>query len=150
MPGLDNYWWGITSFKSCLGKKETCMFYVANVIALSIVSELPWNSILLVRYKLNIFRPPRVNQFNILALLFGGYPRFISLDKMVFYCYWKALSSGSSLMLHIDLTLFPLCNGLCCSLSNYYLNNSNSVLRYVCFYYCLSGWNCWIHVLCLL
>ena len=34
--------------------------------------------------KLNIFRPPQVNQFDILALLFDGYARFIPLDKMVF------------------------------------------------------------------
>ena len=54
---------------------------------------------------------------------------------------FEALPSGSSLILHIALTLFPLCNGLCCSHSNYYLNDSNSVLCYVCFYYCLSGRN---------
>ena len=60
---------------------------------------------------------------------------------MVFCGYWKTLPSGSSLMLHITLTLFPLCNGICCSISNYYLNNSNSVLHYMCLYYVLSGWN---------
>ena len=42
--------------------------------------------------------PPGVNQFDIRAPLFGGYARFILLDNMVFYGYWKALPSGSSLM----------------------------------------------------
>ena len=84
------------------------MFYVANVITLSVVFELLWKFTLLIRYKLNIFRPPRVNQFDIRTLLFGCYARFIPLDKMVFYGYWKALPSGSSSMLHIALTLFPL------------------------------------------
>ena len=68
-------------------KKETRIFYVDNVITLSVVSEFLWNFTLLVRYKLNVFRPPRVNQFDIHALLFGGYTRFIPLDKMVFYGY---------------------------------------------------------------
>ena len=92
------------------------MFYVANVITLSVVLELLWKFTLLVRYKLNIFRPPRVNQFGIRALIFRGYARFIPLDKMVFYGYWKALPSGSLSMLHKALTFFPLCSGLCCSL----------------------------------
>ena len=119
MPGLYNYWWLVTSFESSIGKKETCTFYVANVITLSAVSELLWKFTLLLRYKLNRFRPPWVNQFDIRALLFGGYARFIPLDKMVFYGYWKALPSRSSSMLHIDLTLFLLCSGICCSLFNY-------------------------------
>ena len=38
---------------------------------------------------------------------------------MVFYGYWEALTSGSSSILHIDLTLFPLRGGICCSLSYY-------------------------------
>ena len=59
-----------------------------------------------------------MNQFDILGLLFGGYARFIQLDKIVFYGYWKSLTSGSLLMLHIALTLFPLYNGLGCSLFN--------------------------------
>ena len=117
------------------------MFYVANIVTLIIVSELLWKSTLLIRYKLNSFHPPMVNQFDIRALLFGCYARFIPLDKTVFYGYWKTLPSSSFLVLHIALTLFPLCNGLCCSLSNYYFNNYNSVLHYVCFYYFLSGWN---------
>ena len=111
------------------------MFYVANVISLNVVSELLRKSTLLIRYKLNILRPPQMNQFDICALLFGGYKRFIPLDKIVFYGFWKALPSGSSSMLHIALILFPLCNGLYCSLSNYYLNNYNIVLCYVSFYY---------------
>ena len=117
------------------------MFYVANVITLSIFPELLWKLNLLVCYKLNRFRPPRVNQFAIRALLLGGYSSFIPLDKMFFYGYWKALPSGSLLMLHIALTLFTWCNGLCCNFSNYYLNNYNIILHYVCFYHCLSGWN---------
>ena len=117
------------------------MFYVANIITLILFLELLWYFTLLIRYKLNRFRIPRVNQFDIHALLFGGYDSFILLDKMVFYGYWKALLSSSSSTLHIALTLFLLCNGLYYSLSNYYLNNSNSVLHYVCFYLRLSGWN---------
>ena len=77
------------------------MFYLANVIKSSVVLELLWKLTLLVCYKLNILRPPRVNKFDIRALLFGGNARFIPLDKMVFYGYWKALPSGSSLMLNI-------------------------------------------------
>ena len=117
------------------------MFYAGNIITLSVVLELLCKSTLLVRYKLNLLQPQLVNQFGFFALLFGGYDRFIPLDKMVFCGYWKALPSRSLLMLHIALTLFLLCNGLCCSLSNYYLNNSNIVLCYVCFYYCLSFQN---------
>ena len=95
------------------------MFYLANVTTLSIVSELLWKFTILVRYRLNIFSPPRVNHFDICALLFGSYARFIPLDKMVFYGYWKYLSSVRFLMLHIDLTFFPLCSEICCSLFNY-------------------------------
>ena len=115
------------------------MFYVANVITLSTVLELLWNFTLIVRYKLNVFRPPRVNLFDVCALLFGGYSSFITLDKVVFCGYWKALPSGSLSMIHIALTFFPLCDGLHCSTYNYYLNNYNSVIHYMCLYYCLSG-----------
>ena len=141
MPVLYNYWWFITFFESILVNKDTCMFYVANVITLRVVLELLWKFTLLVRYKLNIFYPPRLNQFDNLALLFGGCSRFVPLDKLVFYGYWKALTSGSLSMLYTALTLFLLCNWLCCSLSNYYLNNYNRILCYVCFYYCLNKWN---------
>ena len=71
------------------------MFYVANVITLSVYLELLWKFTLLVRYKLNIFRPPWVNHFYIRELLFGGYARFVPLDEMVFYGYWKYLPSVS-------------------------------------------------------
>ena len=71
-------------------KKETRMFYVADVITLSVVLELMRKSNLLVCYKLNIFRPPWVNQFDICALLFGGYARFIPLYKMVFMVIGKS------------------------------------------------------------
>ena len=104
MPDLYNYWWRITYFEYSTGKKETCMFYIANIMTLSIVLEFLWKLNLLVRYKLNIFHPPRVNQFDICALLFDDYDRFIPLDKTVFYGYWKALTSGSLSVLHIDLT----------------------------------------------
>ena len=40
---------------------------------------------LLVSYKLSIFRPPWVNQFDISARLFASYARFILLHKMVLY-----------------------------------------------------------------
>ena len=135
MPSLYNYWGRITHFDFRIGNKETRIFYIVNVISLSVVLELLWRFTLLVHYKLNIFQTPQLNQFDILALLFGGYARLIPLDKMVFYGYWKALPYGSLSMLYIALTLFPLCHGLCCSLSNYYINNYNSVLRYMCFYY---------------
>ena len=143
------------------------MFYVANVITFSVFLDILQKSTVLIRYKLNRFRTPWVNQliyvhfylevmpnwylsvkwfifvnnvddhFNriparspnvnakkedyvtdISALLFGSYARFIPLDKMVFYGYSKSLPSVSFSMLHIALTLFPLCNGLCCSRSN--------------------------------
>ena len=60
------------------------MFYVANVTASSVFSELLWKSTSLVCYKLNRFQNPQVNQFDIRALLFGGYARFVPLDKMVY------------------------------------------------------------------
>ena len=82
------------------------MFYVAKIITSSVVSELMWKFTLLVRYKLNIFRPPLANQFDIRALLFGSYTRSTPLDKMVLYSYCKALTSGSLLVLHISLTFF--------------------------------------------
>ena len=62
------------------------MFYVANVIKFSAFSELLRKSNLLLSYKLSRFRNTRLNQFDISALLFGGYVRFIPLDKMVLYC----------------------------------------------------------------
>ena len=120
-------------------KKETRMFYIANTIKLSVVLDLLWKFTLIVCYKLNIFRPPLVNQFYIHALLFGGYSRFIPLDNLVFNGYWKSLTSGSLSMLNLYLTLFPLCNGLCCSLFNYPLEMiSIAPCRYICFNYCLS------------
>ena len=64
-------------------KEKTHMFYVASVIPLSARLELLWKCTLLVHYKLNIFRTPRVNQIDIRALLFVGYSIYIPLDKMV-------------------------------------------------------------------
>ena len=61
MPDLYNYCWRITSLESPLGKKETRIFYVASVIIFSAFLESLWKSTLLVHYKLNISRPPRVN-----------------------------------------------------------------------------------------
>ena len=121
-PGLYNYWLRITSFKYSLVRKKTCMFYVANVITFSVFLELLWKFTLLVSYKLNICWTPRVNQFDIRALSFGGYDRFIPLDKIVFYGYWKTLPPSSLSMLHLNLTLFPLCNGHGCSLYYFYFN----------------------------
>ena len=60
------------------------MFYVANVINFSVFLELPSKFNLLLRYKFKIFRHPQVNKFDIQALLFGGYTRFIPLVKMVY------------------------------------------------------------------
>ena len=50
-------------------KKETHMFHVASVIIFSVFLKLLWKSTSLVRYKLNIFRPPWVNKFLIRSLL---------------------------------------------------------------------------------
>ena len=94
MSGLYNYWWLITSFKYSLGNKETHVFYVASSITISAFSKLLWKSTLLVRYRLNRFRPPHVNQFDFCALLFGGYTRFITLDKWS-YMVIGNLTSGS-------------------------------------------------------
>ena len=44
------------------------MFYVASVIPFIVFLELLWKPNLLICYKLNGFRPPRVNQFYIRAL----------------------------------------------------------------------------------
>ena len=79
------------------------MFYASNVMTLSTFSELLRKFTLLLCYKLNRFRPPRVNLFDSCALLFGSYSRFIPSDKMVLCGYWKTLLSGSSSMLHIGL-----------------------------------------------
>ena len=59
------------------------MFYIVNAIKFSVFSELLWKYNLLVCYELNRFWSPRVNQFDISAILFGGYTRFLPLDKMV-------------------------------------------------------------------
>ena len=58
MTGIYNYWWHITSFYSSAGRKGTRMFYVSSVVTSSVFSELLWKSTLIVRYKLNSFRPP--------------------------------------------------------------------------------------------
>ena len=71
------------------------MFYVASVITVSVFSELLWKSTLLVRYKLNRFRPPWVNQVDICALLFGGYARFVILDRMIYIDNGDLPSSSS-------------------------------------------------------
>ena len=60
------------------------MFYIASVIAFSVFSELLWKASLLVQYKINVFWPPNVNQFDIYVQLFSGYARLIPLDKMVY------------------------------------------------------------------
>ena len=70
--GLYNYWWWITSFESSIWKKETHMFYVASVIAFSAFLELLRMPNILVPYKLDIFRPTRLNFFDVRELLFGG------------------------------------------------------------------------------
>ena len=65
------------------------MFYVDNVIKFSVFLELLWKFTLLVRYKLNLFQPLQVNQFDIFALLLDYYSRFTRLYKMFLYRYWK-------------------------------------------------------------
>ena len=47
-------------FQTSLRKKETRVFYVASVITFSVFLELLRKPTLIVRYKLNIFRPPRI------------------------------------------------------------------------------------------
>ena len=61
------------------------MFYIASVITFSLFLELRWKSTLLVHYKLNRFRILQVDQFDIRALLFGAYARFVKVDQMVLY-----------------------------------------------------------------
>ena len=87
------------------------MFYVASVITFRIFLELLRKSNLIVNYRFNCFQPPRVNQFGICALLFGGYVRFIQLDKMI-YIDNENLTSGRSSMSQLVLKLFLLCYGL--------------------------------------
>ena len=77
------------------------MIYVAKVITFNVFSELLWKFTSLVRYSLNRFRPPQVNQFDIRALLFEGYARFIPLFKVVIIDPGN-LPSGSSLMQQLD------------------------------------------------
>ena len=86
MSCLYNYWLIVTSLESPPGRKETRMFYLANIITFNTFLELLCKYALLLSYKLNIFHPLQVNQFDICELLFGGYTRFILLDKMVLYC----------------------------------------------------------------
>ena len=117
------------------------MFYVGSVIIFSIFPQLLKKSTLLVRYKLNRFRSPRVNQFDFLYCY--------SQDTPGSYCQIKGsyifsvnLHSGSSSVSQLDLTLFPLCNGILFqSLKISSRNNSNSVICYMCFNYRLSRRN---------
>ena len=87
------------------------MFHIASVITFGVFLELLWKSNLLVRFRLNRFWPPRMNQFDIRELLSGRYARFIPSDKIV-YIYNENLTLGSASMSQLSLTLFPLCNGL--------------------------------------
>ena len=91
------------------------MFYVDSVIAFNLFSELLWNYTLIVPYRLNSFQPPQVNYYDIRELLLGEYTRLIQIDKMVYIDNGNLLS-GIFLVSHLDLTLFPFCNGvLTCS-----------------------------------
>ena len=111
--GIYNYWWLFTSFEFILGNKWTLMFYVANVITFSVFLELLRKFTLLVRYNLNRFQPPRVNQFDIYALLFGGYTTFITRGKLV-YRYNVKLHPPEVHQCHSDLWHY-----LCCVLDCY-------------------------------
>ena len=117
---LYNYWWLVTSFESILGKKETRIFYVDTIINFSFFLELLWKSTLLVRYKLNKFRSPQVNQFDICAVLYGSYARFVPLDKMV-YMNNGNLISGSSPMSQLSWNCFYCLMDYYCSIFNYTL-----------------------------
>ena len=87
------------------------MFYVANIIIFSVFLELLRKPTLLVCYKLNRFHPLQVNQFDIHALLFGGYSRFITLDKIVFYGYWRP-TFRQLIFVTFSFENFPFGNGL--------------------------------------
>ena len=67
------------------------MFYLSNVIIFTVSLELLWKVTLFERYRLNRFRPPWVNQFDIRARLFGGYTRFIPIYELIIIllCYFK-------------------------------------------------------------
>ena len=111
------------------------MFYVASFITFRLFSDFLWKSNLLICYKLNIFRPPQVKQFDMRSLLFGGFARFIPLDKMV-ETFPLEVNLCQSYIWHF----LPCVIESRCGLTNYYWNNYNIVLGYVCFYHCLSCW----------
>ena len=61
------------------------MFYVAIMITFSLFSWLLWKYNLLVVTSYMGSGIDGLNQFDICGLFFGGYDRFIPLDKMVLY-----------------------------------------------------------------
>ena len=131
--GLYNYWWCIVSFVYSLERKKSQMFFVASVIKFSVFSELPWKSILLVHYKLSRFQPPRTKQFDICALLFHVYSRFIILDKIV-YIDNGNLPSGISSMSQLALVFFHLVMDSYCSLFNYLFGINIIAFAAMCIY----------------
>ena len=46
--------------KKSLGKKETRIFYIDNIIKFNIFLELLWKFTLLILYRVNRFRPQRI------------------------------------------------------------------------------------------
>ena len=76
------------------------MLCIASVITFSVFLESLRKSTLLVHYKLSRFWTREMNHFDICALLFVGYTRFIPFYKMVLYGLWK-----STLWKFIDVTV---------------------------------------------
>ena len=139
MPGLYNYWWCITSFESTLKQKETHLFYESNVIIFSIDLELLWKPTLLIRYKLNIFWYPRVNQFDIFALFVRSLRQVHTVRLKWYFMVDENLPSGSSLMSEIAWHYFCCVMNSYCIHFNYPLGIILIPLRcYTCFYYRLS------------
>ena len=91
-------------------KNKTHMFYVANVITFSVFQKVLLKFTLLICYKINIFQPPRVNHFDIRALLFWQLCQVHTAIINCQYRSWETFPSGSLSMSKLDLTLFPLSN----------------------------------------
>ena len=102
------------------------MCYVASVITFSIFLELLQKSTLLVRYKLIKSGQHRLNQFDIRALLFGVYARFLLLYKMFQCGQWKPAFRQliNVTVSWLALTLFLLSNGIL--LQYFQLSSQNS------------------------
>ena len=77
------------------------MFYVANVITFIVVLELLWKPTLIIRYKLNRFWYPQVNQFDICALFVWTLHQVHTVIFKWYFMVGGDLPSGSSPMSEI-------------------------------------------------